>query len=327
MVPDKFNMVDMGGIDLIESQGVAVEGLYQKLVESIALCRYQCLYNWKFNRILIPPSYVEMEVQEDGVWINEGVMVDEEDVIHIYSIEPEPPAPVVPEIQPLAVTENGDYYTPVGVDGYNPVSVNVPSQEPVIEGITITQNGTVTAPSGVDGYSPIIVDVPTSVAGLDEIWSGSFIGSINGIEAINSGVTISDSKFVFATSAYLVAPLCFYGCKFQVDTDNLGLAVSSTNRRFITLLHNSSWGLIFRSTGEWGIYMGSWIMSGIHDPNYFDDCIVEVRVSSDGVWSIYKNDVFVFNSGSYKNPLPDSFVLGSRDGSSILGSIKSFKVF
>ena len=80
MVPDKFNMVDMGGIDLIESQGVAVEGLYQKLVESIALCRYQCLYNWKFNGILIPPSYVEMEVREDEVWINEGVSVDEEDV-------------------------------------------------------------------------------------------------------------------------------------------------------------------------------------------------------------------------------------------------------
>ena len=49
MVPDKFNMVDMGDIDLIESQGQAVDGLYQKLVESIALCRYQCLYNWKFN--------------------------------------------------------------------------------------------------------------------------------------------------------------------------------------------------------------------------------------------------------------------------------------
>lgn len=126
MVPDKFDMVDMGGIDLIESQGVAVEGLYQKLVDSTAQCRYQCLYNWKFNGILIPPSYVEMEVREDGVWINEGVSVDEDDVVHIYSIEPEPPAPVEPEIQQLTITENGEYYAPVGVDGYNPVIANVP---------------------------------------------------------------------------------------------------------------------------------------------------------------------------------------------------------
>lgn len=122
MVPDKFDMVDMGGIDLIESQGVVVEGLYQRLVESIALCRYQCLYNWKFNGILIPPSYVEMEVHEDGVWINEGVNVDENDVVHIQSVEPEP---IQPEIIPLSVAENGEYYAPVGVDGYNPVNVSV----------------------------------------------------------------------------------------------------------------------------------------------------------------------------------------------------------
>ena len=124
MVPDKFNMVDMGDIDLIESQGTAVEGLYQKLVESIALCRYQCLYNWKFNGILIPPSYVEMELREGEVWINEGVSVDEEDVVHIVSIGP---PPVEPVIQSLSVISNGIYTVPSGVDGFNPVSVNVPS--------------------------------------------------------------------------------------------------------------------------------------------------------------------------------------------------------
>lgn len=124
MVPDKFNMVDMGGIDLAESQGVAVEGLYQRLVESIALCRYQCIYNWKFNGILIPPSYVEMKVREDEVWINEGVSVDEENVVHIYSIEPEPIPPVITE---LSVTENGTYIPPEGIDGYNPVVVETPS--------------------------------------------------------------------------------------------------------------------------------------------------------------------------------------------------------
>lgn len=137
MVPDKFNMVDMGGIDLIESQGVAVEGLYQKLVESITLCRYQCLYNWKFNGILIPPSYVETELREDEVWINEGVSVDEEDVIHIYSIEPEPPAPILPVIEALQVTENGTYQAPEGIDGYNPVEVSVSMGSRTYTGSTV----------------------------------------------------------------------------------------------------------------------------------------------------------------------------------------------
>lgn len=159
MVPDKFDMVDMGGIDLIESQGVAVEGLYQRLVESITLCRYQCLYNWKFNGILIPPSYVEMEVREDNVWINEGVSVDENDVVHIYSIGPEP---VIPEIVPLSVSENGEYYAPVGVDGYNPVNISVPG--PVLSPISITENGNYLPGQGVDGFSSVLVNVSSSSA-------------------------------------------------------------------------------------------------------------------------------------------------------------------
>ena len=65
MVPDKFNMVDMEGIDIIEAQGVEVPGLYQKLVESIAQCRFQVLYNWMFDGVIIPPTFVELEVNEN----------------------------------------------------------------------------------------------------------------------------------------------------------------------------------------------------------------------------------------------------------------------
>lgn len=126
MVPDKFNMVDMEGIDIITSQGEVVEGLYQKLVESIAQCRYQCLYNWKFDGILIPPTYVEMDIVDDVVWINEGVSVDEKDVVRIYSLEP--PAPE-PRLLALTVSANGDYFPPADYDGFNSVNVSVP--EPV----------------------------------------------------------------------------------------------------------------------------------------------------------------------------------------------------
>lgn len=166
MVPDRFNMVDMGGIDIVMAQGERVSGLWQRLVESITLCRYQCLYNWKFDGVDIPPTYVEMEVNEnDEVAINQGITVDDEDVVHIYSIMPPSPEPT---ITPLIVNENGNYFVPSGIDGFNPVTVDVPTYTPVIEPITITENGVYTLPSGVDGYGPITVNVisghPFSVA-------------------------------------------------------------------------------------------------------------------------------------------------------------------
>ena len=165
MVPDKFNMVDMEGIDIITSQGEVVEGLYQKLVESIAQCRYQCLYNWKFDGILIPPTYVEMDIVDDVVWINEGVSVDEEDVVRIYSLEP--PAPE-PNILELSVTENGTYVVPEGYDGYNPVSVDI---DPVLDQLAVTANGTYTPPTGVDGFDSVEVNVPGGVTGVPFIES------------------------------------------------------------------------------------------------------------------------------------------------------------
>lgn len=124
MVPDKFNMVDMGGIDLIMMQGEAVPGLYDKLMAAISNCRYQCLYNWMFDGVLIPPTYAQIEVDDGEVYLNEGVSVTSDDVIHIYSIEPPAPAP---EIIPLLAEENGVYNVPVGKDGFNPVTVNVSS--------------------------------------------------------------------------------------------------------------------------------------------------------------------------------------------------------
>ena len=157
MVPDKFNMVDMEGIDIITSQGEAIPGLYQKLVESIAQCRYQCIYNWKFNGILIPPTYVEMTIIDDVVWINEGVSVDEEDVIRIYSLEPPVPEP---RLLALAVSANGDYLPPAEYDGFSSVNVAVP--EPVFGTIIITENGYYTPEQGVDGFLGVTVNVPNT---------------------------------------------------------------------------------------------------------------------------------------------------------------------
>ena len=179
MVPDKFNMVDMGGIDLIMMQGEAVPGLYQQLMAAISNCRYQCLYNWLFDGVLIPPAYVQIENDDDEVFLNEGVSVTSDDVIHIYSVEP---GPVDPEIIPLLAEENGTYNVPAGKDGFNPVTVDVPSHTPVINPITITENGTYNVPAGVDVYAPVVVNVEGGSMTRTELFyaaDGALSGSLS----------------------------------------------------------------------------------------------------------------------------------------------------
>ena len=60
-------------------------------------------------------------------------------------------------IQSLSITANGTYTAPADVDGYNPVTVNVPERVPVVESIDITANGTYTPNEGVDGYNSVNV--------------------------------------------------------------------------------------------------------------------------------------------------------------------------
>lgn len=169
MVPNKFSMVDLDGIDIVESQGVEIPGLYQKLVNAIAQCRYQVIYNWKFDSILIPPSYVEMVMNGSEVKINSNISVSDADIVYIHSLEPPAPEPV---INSLLVSENGVYTAPEGVDGFDPVTVNVPAPQPVIESKTITENGVYNAPIGVDGYNPVVVNVQG--VGRLNIYSGLF---------------------------------------------------------------------------------------------------------------------------------------------------------
>lgn len=195
-------MVDMEGIDLLAVQGETIPGLYNKLVESIAQCRYQCIYNWAFNSILIPPTYVEMEEREDGVWINEGVMVDEEDVVHIASIEPEPPAPVLPVIESLSVTENGTYLVPEGVDGFNPVSVQVPTE---------------TVRNYTNSFVPESEVQITDISGFTKIFNASVPFGSNGTK-VDARLSVTDESAItsFQNGGWSANGMPYYDSENQI---------------------------------------------------------------------------------------------------------------
>lgn len=118
-VVDKFNMVDMGGIDIVKSQGIAVDGLFNRLLNSIQQCRYSLLYNWYFAEISIVPSPVELVFDGEKVSINELITVTADDVVHISSLELNPP------LETLEVSENGIYLPSGDFYGFSEVRVSV----------------------------------------------------------------------------------------------------------------------------------------------------------------------------------------------------------
>lgn len=79
---------------------------------------------------------------------------------------------------------------------------------PVVEPLTVTENGTYTAPSGVDGYNPVTVNVAGS--GGDE-WEEFLIAQIGDdqtfpVTKLPEGVTvIQSSKFAYWTNLNLTS--------------------------------------------------------------------------------------------------------------------------
>ena len=85
------------------------------------------------------------------------------DVKHYGTVNVNVPNEGITPTGTKTITENGTY----DVTEYASAKVEVPSEEPNIQSLNVTANGTYTAPSGIDGYSPITVNVPTESGGID----------------------------------------------------------------------------------------------------------------------------------------------------------------
>lgn len=89
-----------------------------------------------------------------------------------------------PVIQSLTATENKTYNAPEGVDGYDPVIVNVPTNT---GGKTITSNGTYyAADDGLAGFDVVTVNVP-----YEELYEYAMTGGSDNVT--DDGQTVPDS--------------------------------------------------------------------------------------------------------------------------------------
>lgn len=154
MIANKFNMVDMKGVDVLLSNGQAFSGLYQKLNSALVYYQYATLYNWRCNRVSLTPQICQLSRKPNNVIvINDRFEVYPNDIFRVVIDSA--------VVQSLSVAENGTYVAPAGIDGYTPVNVNVPP--PVLQAKSITENGIYMPEEGVDGFSSVNVNVPDSL--------------------------------------------------------------------------------------------------------------------------------------------------------------------
>lgn len=169
MVPNKFSIVDFKGFDLAGQYGQAVPGIYDKIVDACWNCGYIMCFGLKFAGFDIAPQYMIPTAVSGTVKLNGIISIDSNDVITIPGIAP------LPVINPLEVSANGVYVPDEGVDGFSPVSVDVPPlyipSTPFIgySGVVFSNTETALIGDQSTGWITTTMDSPAAPTGSEQV--------------------------------------------------------------------------------------------------------------------------------------------------------------
>lgn len=97
------------------------------------------------------------------------------------------------------------------------------ASEPIIESLEITENGTYTAPDGVDGYSPVTVNVPTGGVSenFDKLIDGTITEVSSAATSVGDYVFYKHNKLVSADfpNVTRIGTEAFYKCNKLASVD------------------------------------------------------------------------------------------------------------
>jgi len=181
---------------------------------------------------------------------------------------------VEPNLTSLSVTENGLYLPESGTDGFDRVSVDVPTPAFVTESLSVSENGTYVPPAGVDGFDEVIVDVPTDgFPSYDDVVLPSEYQRVGYIES--NGTQFINLPYGFApidtVSMRTSIDMSMGGDKYMVSPSRW----NNNNNRFGLCGLSARSQLLFSygpmSTGE-TIFSTNYINDGdLHDFYYKDE--------------------------------------------------------
>lgn len=149
------------------------------------------------------------------------------------------------------------------------------------------------------------------------------IGSatIHGVAFSDAGATFNDASDYIPITDLIRKNFTMY-----VDVASMDLPSTSSHQRFIMTRNDS--GLIYRSTGYWGVYASTdWVMSDISDPKYFDNSTLRIYIDSNNKWHVFKNGIEIFTNLNITFS-SDLLSIGSSSGENIRnGVISGIRVY
>ena len=165
-----------------------------------------------------------------------------------------------PVINSLSVTENGTYTAPSGVDGYSPVTVNVPqgSTPTGTKQISITENGTTMEDVTDYASTEITVNVPSSGGTV----SGSFTPESN-LRSVTLPDCIGKSNILI----YPTTPLATISAG-RTHYGDLITAASGTRMVGSTNSGGTSWTLGLSTASSWDSTTGTITITAGTTANY-----------------------------------------------------------